>query len=46
MSASAGDDERKPLVPVVILWRTMSDRIVVRVERQEWYTDRVELVVA
>ena len=46
MAASAGDNEREPLIPVVIPRRPLSDRIVVRVERQEGYTDRVELVVA
>ena len=40
-----GDDEREPIAPVVILRRTLSEWIVVRAERQERYTDRVELVM-
>ena len=43
MAASAGDDEREPLIPIVVLRRTLGDRVVVRVERQEGYADRVEL---
>ena len=45
MAASVGDDERESFVLVVILRRTLSGRIVVRVDRQEEYTDRVKLVV-
>ena len=46
MSTAASNDDGDPAVAIVVAGSPAHDRVVVRVEREEGYADRVELVVA
>ena len=46
MAPAASDDESEPFVVIVALWCPRGDGVVPRVEREEGYADRVDLLVA